>query len=169
MGNVSPWVVIGMSLILVVVVLVLAIMNYNREKKYMEQVLSEKGGALINAIEAGARTGMMGMMGEEPNLQVLLHETASQPDILYIAIVDSSGRVLVHSDASRTGQTLIAPAVLASMHASTDMQWRIVDRTNTPKSFEVYKFFQPVLSEDDNIRTPGTMNNRMRQMMQGCF
>ena len=48
-----------------VVVLVLAVMNYNREKRYMEQVLSEKGGALINAIEGGARTGMMGMMGEK--------------------------------------------------------------------------------------------------------
>ncbi|TKB23733.1 PAS domain-containing sensor histidine kinase [Desulfopila sp. IMCC35006] len=167
-GNVSPWIVIGMSLILVVVVLVLAVMNYNREKRYMEQVLSEKGGALINAIEAGARTGMMGRMGEKSNLQVLLHETAAQPDILYIAIVDSSGRVLADSDVSKTGQSLIAPAVLASMNASADVQWRTVDRANASKSFEVYKIFQPTLSMDDNIRTPGTMNNRMRQMMQGC-
>ncbi len=168
-GNVSPWVVIGMSLILVGVVLVLAIMNYNREKKYMEQVLREKGGALINALEAGARTGMMGMMGNEPNLQVLLHETASQPDILYIAIVDSSGRVLVHSDGSRIGQTLIAPDIVASMHASTDMQWRIVERTNIPKSFEVYKLFQPVLPGDEKFSNSGTMRSRMRQMMQGRF
>ena len=42
LGSISPWAVIGMSLILVIVVLVLAFMNYNREKQYMSRVLSEK-------------------------------------------------------------------------------------------------------------------------------
>ena len=167
LGNVSPWGVIGMSFILVVIVLVLAVMNYNREKKYMEQILSEKGGVLIKALEAGARTGMMGMMGEKSNLQVLLHETTSQPDILYITIVDSSGYVLVHSDSSRIGQTLIAPDVLGSMRPSAEVQWRTVDRKKAPKAFEVYKLFQPIISKDDSLENSGMMNHRMRQMMQG--
>ena len=72
LGNVSPWMVIGMSLILVVVVLALAVINYKREKSYMERALSEKDSALIKSFEAGARTGMMGMMGGGSNLQVLL-------------------------------------------------------------------------------------------------
>jgi len=167
LGNVSPWGIIGMSLILAVIVLVLAVTNYNREKKYMEQVLREKGGALIRALEAGARTGMMGMMGERPDLQVLLHETASQPDILYIAIVDSSGAILVHNDAAKIGQTLIEPDVLASMHPSAEVQWRTADRMATTKAFEVYKLFQPILPEDNNLHNSGSMNNHMRQMMHG--
>ena len=55
------------------------------------------------------------------------------------------------------------------MHASADMQWRTVDRTNAPKSLRCTKFFQPALSMDDNIRTTGTMNNRMRQMIPETY
>jgi len=169
LGNVSPWIVIGMSLILVVVVLALAFINYNREKKYMERALSEKGGALIKSFEAGIRTGMMGMMGAGPNLQVLLQETASQPDILYIAIVDSTGRLLAHSDASRIGQELLTPQVLAMLKPSKEIQWRVITRTGKPKAFEVYKLFLPVRSSDNQNRPSSMMNNRMRQMMGGRF
>ena len=59
-SNVSAWLVIGMSVILAIVVIGLAVMNYNRERQYMAEILSEKGASLIRAFEAGARTGMMG-------------------------------------------------------------------------------------------------------------
>ena len=53
----SAWLVIGMSVILAIVVIGLAVMNYNRERQYMGKILSEKGASLIRAFEAGARTG----------------------------------------------------------------------------------------------------------------
>ncbi len=58
----SPWIILGSTAILLTVVLVLAIANTNREKRYMAQVLKTKGAALIQAVEAGARTGMAAMM-----------------------------------------------------------------------------------------------------------
>ncbi len=167
LGNVSPWIVIGMSLILVVIVLALAVINYNREKRYMERALSEKGSALIKSFEAGARTGMMGMMGGESNLQVLLQGTASQPDILYIAIVDSSGQILAHSDSSKIGQTGLTAKVLASMKPSKEIQWRVVAGTGKDKAFEVYKLFLPLQSTDQQNRSARTMNERMGRMMHG--
>ncbi len=154
-----------MSLILVVVVLALAVINYHREKRYMERALSEKGNALIKSFEAGARTGMMGMMGEGSNLQTLLQETASQPDILYITIVNSSGRILANSDSSRIGQALLTPEAIAGMKASKEIKWRIVTRTGKPKAFEVYKLFLPLRSSDNNNRQSSMMDNRMGQMM----
>ena len=59
---ISPWMIVGAAVILLIVVLVLAVRNINREKHYMAQILSEKGAALIKAFEAGARTGMMDMI-----------------------------------------------------------------------------------------------------------
>jgi len=41
------WLAIGMSGILVVIVVSLAMMNYNRERAYMVKILSEKGASLI--------------------------------------------------------------------------------------------------------------------------
>ena len=57
----SPLIIFGSTLILLVILVVLAIQNYNHEKQYMVKTLNEKGVALIKAVEAGARTGMMGM------------------------------------------------------------------------------------------------------------
>jgi two-component system sensor histidine kinase HydH len=77
----SPWIVIAAAAILLLVVVTLAVRNINREKQHMSQILSEKGAALIKAFEAGARTGMMGMMWGGNQVQRLLEETARQPDI----------------------------------------------------------------------------------------
>ena len=76
----SPWIVIAAAVILLVVVVTLAVRNINREKQHMSQILSEKGGALIKAFEAGARTGMMGMMWGGNQVQRLLEELRLNPD-----------------------------------------------------------------------------------------
>ena len=57
----SPWLIIGVTIIMLTIVLVLAIGNFKREKQHMYQVLSTKGAVLIRTVEAGSRTGMMGM------------------------------------------------------------------------------------------------------------
>jgi len=166
LGNISPWAVIGMSLILVVVVLVLAFMNYNREKQYMGRILSEKGSALIKAFEAGTRTGMMGMLGEGPNLQVLMQEIATQPDILYIAVIDSSGEILAHSNEVEIGQQFISEKDMTALAVTKDPQWRVVDEPDGTKSFEVYKRFLPALAQHPQSGLPANMQQRRNQMMQ---
>jgi len=55
----SPWIILGSTLILLIVVIVFAFQNAHREKQYMSKILSTKGAALIRAVEAGARAGMM--------------------------------------------------------------------------------------------------------------
>jgi two-component system sensor histidine kinase HydH len=68
----SPWIIVGSALILMIIVVVLAVQNNNREKDYMSRILKEKGAALIKGVEAGARTGMMGMMWGGQQVQTLL-------------------------------------------------------------------------------------------------
>jgi two-component system sensor histidine kinase HydH len=84
----SPWIIVGSVVILLITVVVLAVQNYNREKQYMSRILSEKGAALIKAVEAGARTGMMGMMWGGQQVQTLIEETSQLPDVLYITITN---------------------------------------------------------------------------------
>ncbi len=169
LGSISPWVVIGMSLILVVVVLVLAAMNYNREKQYMGRVLSEKGAALIKAFEAGTRTGMMGMFGDGPTLQVLLEEISTQPDILYIAVVDGAGEILAHSDEEELGKRFLSAGEMADLNVTRETQWRVVDKPGEPKAFVAYKLFLPVMKGRPLPGHPGSMHHRKRRMMQGMM
>ncbi|MHB8808440.1 MAG: ATP-binding protein [Desulfobulbaceae bacterium] len=143
-GLLTTWIVIGTSLILVAAVSVLAMVNYTREKKVMQQVLREKGAALIRSFEAGARTGMMGMFGGESRLQTLLTETAAQEDILYIALVDRSGTVLAHNEPENINKPFATPGAIKSLAATGQTGWRIIEEGGKTVSFEVYKVFQPV-------------------------
>lgn len=156
-GNISIWLVIGMSVILTIVVIVLAFMNYNRERQYMVKFLNEKGASLIRAFEAGARTGMMGAFGTLPRLETLIQETATQPDILYIAIVDSSGEIIAHSEPEQIGKIFLDQNAMTALEADKEVKWRTVPSTSLA-AFEVYKLFLPVL--------PGQPQSHMRHMMK---
>ena len=147
-----------MSLVLIAVVVVQAVMNYNREKKYMGQLLAEKGSALIRSFEAGSKTGMMGLFGNEAHLQTLLEETASQGDISYIFIVDSTGEILAHNTKQRIGTQLNDLELKDNISALDTPQWRIVERKDHTTYFEVYKTFLPVLSNPGPAFRRGMMN-----------
>ncbi len=143
--SISPWVIIGISVVLVGVVVTQAAMNYNREKKYMGQILSEKGAALIRSFEAGTITGMMCRMGSEAHLQTLLEETAAQEDISYIIIADQSGTVLAHNQKDKIGAPFTPPLSKADAQPSDYPQWRTVKGQGSKDYFEVYKTFLPTL------------------------
>jgi len=143
--SISPWVIIGISVVLVGVVVTQAALNYNREKKYMGQILSEKGAALIRSFEAGTITGMMGRMGSEAHLQTLLEETAAQEDISYIIIADQSGIVLAHNQKDKIGTPFTPPLSKEDAQPSDHPQWRTVKGQGSKDYFEVYKTFLPTL------------------------
>lgn len=163
-SNVSIWLVIGMSIILTVIVIALAVMNYNRERQYMVKFLNEKGASLIRAFEAGARTGMMGAFGTLPRLETLIQETAVQPDILYIAIVGSHGEIVAHSNPDKVGATFLDQEKITALAAGKDVKWRTVSDAAIP-AFEVYKLFLPILPSQPQSHMMQMMEQR-RQMMQ---
>ena len=155
----SPWIVVGSVVILLTTVIVLAVQNYNREKQYMSSILSEKGAALITTLEAGARTGMMGMMWGGEQVQRLIEETAMLPDVLYITVGDKKGLVLASSNIKSIGTMFDTSQYLNWIDSIERTQWRI-KKINNQNSFEVYRKFEPISNKDD------WPNNNMRQMMQ---
>ncbi|MFZ5799342.1 MAG: ATP-binding protein [Desulfobulbaceae bacterium] len=159
-GLITTWIIIGTGLILVAAMSVLAMVNYNREKEVMEQVLREKGAALIRSFEAGARTGMMGMFGGESRLQTLLTETAAQDDILYIVLVDRAGQILAHNEPESIGTPFADAGTMKTLGATPQTGWRIIEEEGTAVSFEVYKVFQPLRPRPSSPRQHDMMHRR---------
>jgi two-component system sensor histidine kinase HydH len=157
----SPWIIIGSVSILLIVVVVLAYQNYSREKKYMSRILSEKGAAIIKAVEAGARTGMMGMMWGGQQVQTLLEETARLPDVFYISVVNSNGLVLASSNRGLIGTQMSGGLPEKGLDKPDSTNWRYKRIDDQRNAFEVYRSFRPVSHRDT------WMGDRMRQMMQG--
>ncbi|MBL0712439.1 MAG: PAS domain-containing protein [Desulfosarcina sp.] len=155
----SPWIIVGSVVILLITVIVLAMQNYNREKQYMSRILSEKGAALIKALEAGTRTGMMGMMWGGQQVQTLIEEAARLPDVLYITVTNRNGLVLASSQRGSIGTQLAASPYLKGIDPSDKINWKTINPENQPRAFEVYRYFKPISGRDDR------MHKHMRQMM----
>jgi len=149
----SPGMIVGATLILLLVVVVLAVQNYNREKQYMSEILTEKGAAIIRGVEAGARTGMRHMMWGDQLVQKLLEETARLPGVMYMTLLGEDGRILAHSDPQRIGD--VYPREIRGGGSAEAFAWRIVNGEDR-RAFEVYHRFQPL--------SPGDMMGHGRMM-----
>ena len=136
----SPWLLIGVSLILGLAIVVLAIRNSGREKMHITQNLLDRADSLIWALEAGARTGINDT--RQSVLQSLIVETAKQPGVIYLAVIDRSGKILAHSDPNKVGRSL-AQAELPGFSPEDAVKPAL---TNSVASnlFEVYRGFSPL-------------------------
>jgi two-component system, NtrC family, sensor histidine kinase HydH len=159
----SPWIILGSTVILLIVVIVFAVQNSHREKKYMSQLMSTKGAALIRAVEAGARAGMMGMLWGGKQIQRLLEETGRLPDVLYMAVVDENGIVVAHSDPSKIDAPFRQNRKLIHLGPDLIENWELVDLGAGRRSFEVHRHFRPLLTDgdDEGQHMQGTMHRHM--------
>ncbi len=136
MVSASPWITIGISVVLMVIILFQTVMMYNREKQHVGHHLMEKGVVWIKSFEADAGTGVT---GNHSALQRALEQTASQPGILYMFLVDKSGKILAHNDRKMIGTQLDDTALENRVTHPGDPGWRIIEKENNTRYFEVYK------------------------------
>lgn len=141
--GISPWIILGAVLVLVPLFVFMTVENINQQKKSTTRLLLAKGAALIRSFEAGARTGMMGMRWGGFQVQRLLGETAKQPDIIYLMVTDSKGKILAHNDPSKIGQRHGAGLDLKKIANSPHVNRRQVSGKDNAKIFEVFRQFAP--------------------------
>lgn len=141
--GVSPFVIIGVFLVLVPIFIFITIDNIKAHNERAVELLKGRGSALIRSFEAGTRTGMLAMRWEAAKVQRLLTETAFQPDIEYIMITDGQGRILGHSTASHTGGVYGNMPDVSAMDVETDVSHREIQDHQNRNIFEVYKKFTP--------------------------
>ncbi len=145
---VSPWLLAGAIGLLTIIIVILAANNIQREQKLMTDSLFRKGQALIRFIGAGMRTSMMSsMLGglrievEFAQIQNLIEQASDDPEILYLAIVDTSGKILAHSDPDQVGE-VIDRDLNALISEGPDSKYHIINQpTKNQKAFEVAGLF----------------------------
>jgi two-component system sensor histidine kinase HydH len=169
---VSPWLLAAAIGLLSLIIIIFAANNIKREKAMLSEGLFRKGEAIIRFVEAGMRasvmTSMMGGMiglnapdveGVAAQTQRLIEQAIESPDIYYIAIIDVSGKVLVHSDSLKIGNT-INRDINILVKADTGGAFHIIEQP-----FLSQKFFE-VLSPFRPFRNRGGVKRLQEQFMQ---
>ncbi len=135
---VSPWLLAAAIGLLSLIIVIFAANNIKRERGMLSEGLFRKGEAIIRFVEAGMRASMMtSMMGGMIGLNVpdvegvaqtqrLIEQASETPDIHYIAVIDVSGKVLVHSDPEKIG-------------SSISRNINILDKADTGGTFHIAK------------------------------
>jgi two-component system sensor histidine kinase HydH len=126
----------------------------------MTQVLSTKGAALIRAVEAGTRTGMKGLKWGGRQVQRLLEETAQLPDVRYVAVIQSDGTVLAHSDAERVGRPFrLDDGNFLNLGPDLQENFEILTLDSGARVFEIHRHFRPM------VRSRPMHRRHMQSMM----
>jgi two-component system sensor histidine kinase HydH len=93
--------IVAVVLFLLVLIAISTYRNLDHQKKTALNFVHHQGMALLSALEAGARTGMMMPMWSEDSAGILIHEIGKSEDVAYIYLIDNQGVILHHSDISK--------------------------------------------------------------------
>lgn len=81
----------GASILLVIILSVLSIQNYNRENDLIIKQLKGEGSTLIRILESAIKNEMMNNQWDQTQIQTLFSEAAKAPNIDCIVFADSTG------------------------------------------------------------------------------
>jgi len=143
-GTKISWSIVISSIVLLIVAIIFFLDNLNREKKFMKELLLEKGISIIKAFEASTRTGLLQMRWESFHIQKMISAMGNQKDVVYIFICNKQGRALAHTDPNMVGKIVISPKIIKKLHPGIKEKYRITYSKNNKKIFEVYKVFKPI-------------------------
>ena len=171
---ISPWLLAAAIGLLSLIIFIFAANNIKRERSMLSEGLFRKGDAIIRFVEAGMRASMMtsmmgGMMGlNVPSVegiaqtQRLIEQASESPDIHYIAVIDVSGKVLVHSNPEKMGNN-ISRDLNILVKAYTGGAFHIIKQPGlNQKFFEVLSPFRP-------FRAGGGLKRWQEQFRQEQF
>ena len=141
----SPWILATAIGMLIAIVFFFAVNNLQREKRILTESLFNKGQAIVRFIGAGTRASMM-MGGANPQqFQHLIEQAAGESSILYIAVADSTGKIMAHSTPALVGANLDHPLLIDSELSPLGKYQIINDPKTKQKVFETVAPFKPFM------------------------
>ena len=141
----SPWILATAIGMLIAIVFFFAANNLQREKRIMSESLFNKGQAIIRFIGAGTRASMMMGAPNAQQFQHLIEQAAGESSILYIAVANSTGKIVAHSTPDLVGTNLDHP-LLADPEVAPIGKYQIISvQGTTPKVFEIVAPFKPFI------------------------
>ena len=142
--GISPFVIAGIILILVPIFSYMTMDSIHEQNRRSVEKLMAKGMFLIRTFEAGTRTGMVTMRWGAARVQRLLTETAYQPEVTYMMITNSAGKILAHSDPTKVDEVYENMPDTKTLNQH-QLFHREIQSEDGKKVFQVFKHFTPAI------------------------
>ncbi len=158
------------SSLLFIILALFSIQNYYRERNLLTKQLSREGSAFIHILESSIRNGMMNMQWKQNQIQTLLTETAEEPNIDYVMLVNSTGVILAHNQSKYIGSKItdlklpkITGQIISTVQKSPENK----------DIFNVIKFIAPLVStnthENCSVRMQDQRMSRWNNFISGKY
>ncbi len=155
---VSPWLLAAATGLLVLIVVTFAVSNISREKRLMTNAMLQKAATLNRFIRSGAKASYLsdlqrGIWKPDPwqnHVQRIINHLTDDPDLVFIAVINSRGKIFAHSRPVMCGKKfpLPLPADLMERTRQGHYMYTVIPQEEQGRFLEVirsYIPFQPVL------------------------
>jgi len=176
----SPWILAAACGLLLLLLLLFSVSNYQREKELIMEALVQKGLTLMRFINSSARESVRQNLRTnsewvswDKHVQAAIEQAMEQPGIEFIAIVDSSGRVLAGA-AERSKDGMVDSSTRAfisglNLEPFDHFVSRVVETADGGHAFQIAARYLPpngpgFMPDPDDERGP-----RRHQMMMRRF
>jgi two-component system sensor histidine kinase HydH len=175
----SPLIFLAASGLLVLIIGVFAVNNYQREKRLNELILKQEATAILNLVAAGSRSAlrrglMRGELDENNWLDFFsqtIENSAEHPGLLGLYLVDQNGTIRTHSDTKQIGVRVDEQALMLLKQQQETRQRTISSIVNHPEMeepvFMMAMTFQPAAAMDGSQPAIRGRMGRMRQPQPG--
>jgi adenylate cyclase len=93
--------------LLVATVLLVSGFLLRAQQRTLAEEMRKRGLTIAQNLAAGARTAVL--TNDDLGLQLLVRDVARDGDVVYVAVIDSTGKVVAHSDLTQLGRRLERP------------------------------------------------------------
>ncbi len=114
---VSPLLLAAATGLLVLIIVIFAVVNIQREKKVMTHSMLQKASTLMRFIHSGGRGSYMTALKNnawnpgpwEEHVQRIINHITEDPNVSFLAVINENGLVIAHSDKEYLGKTIDLP------------------------------------------------------------
>ncbi len=178
--NLSPWLLIAACVLLLFVLTLFTVNNYQREKKLVMEALTQKGATIIRFINSSSRESMRAnlrgsqdLLPWENHAQVAMEQAVEQPGVDNVYLVDLHDQIIAgagksFSERKMSGKELSFLESLRGSRPGFVALRDVGDNQNGQRFFQVAGRFQVPVAPGtfSGMGGRGGMNSRM--MMHGA-
>jgi two-component system, NtrC family, sensor histidine kinase HydH len=124
----SPWLLAAAAGLLIMIVVTFAFHNHRLEERLMTNAMLQKAATLMRVLHSGSRASYVNDLrkdywNNEPwniHVQRVIDHLTEDPELRFVSLIDSSGKVIAHSDYARIGTVEPLPAYKPEQRGAED-------------------------------------------------